>query len=72
MVWVKNDVGNIWMVYGHLTSDVLVSTGQRVTKGQHIGYMGNSGSSTGTHLHFGTYLGGQDGTGTPFNPFSIY
>ena len=71
-VWIINDVGNVWMVYGHMLNDVLVSPGQRVSKGQHIGYMGNSGSSTGTHLHFGTYIGGKDGRGTPFDPFSLY
>jgi murein DD-endopeptidase MepM/ murein hydrolase activator NlpD len=37
--------------YGHLSS-VAVSAGDRVTQGQVIGYSGNSGISTGPHLHF--------------------
>jgi murein DD-endopeptidase MepM/ murein hydrolase activator NlpD len=38
-------------VYGHMTTTV-VSVGQAVTKGQLIGYSGNTGKSTGPHLHF--------------------
>jgi murein DD-endopeptidase MepM/ murein hydrolase activator NlpD len=38
-------------VYGHL-SEVMVSVGQQVTKGQVVGRAGNTGRSTGTHLHF--------------------
>lgn len=39
-------------IYGHL-SKFNVSEGQLVHKGDIIGYSGNSGFSTGAHLHFG-------------------
>lgn len=43
--------------FWHL-SDVGVKKGQSVTPGQTIGLSGNTGYSTGAHLHFGTKLGG--------------
>ncbi len=52
--------------YGHLNT-VYTSVGQRVSKGQVIGTMGNSGSSTGTHLHYEVRIGGD-----PIDPFKLY
>ncbi|KUP05237.1 peptidase M23 [Bacillus coahuilensis p1.1.43] len=44
-------------VYAHMSS-YQVSNFQTVSKGQVIGYMGNTGASYGQHLHFELYIGG--------------
>ena len=44
--------------FGHL-AQIRVEVGQRVSRGDRIGDMGNSGRSTGTHLHYEIRLGGK-------------
>lgn len=39
-------------IYGHL-SDITVKVGQKIQEGELIGYSGNTGFSTGPHLHLG-------------------
>ena len=39
-------------LYGHMQDDLAVKTGEFVRKGQVIGHLGNSGLSTGPHLHY--------------------
>jgi murein DD-endopeptidase MepM/ murein hydrolase activator NlpD len=50
MVKIKHD-STYQTVYGHLLK-AAVKRGQRVKRGEIIGYMGNSGRSTGYHLHY--------------------
>ncbi len=38
--------------YGHMADAPFVSVGQQVSKGEHIGEMGSTGNSTGSHVHF--------------------
>ncbi len=48
-----------YIIYGHLAQNsITVQEGDSVSQGQVLGKMGNSGSSTGTHLHFQIDVGG--------------
>lgn len=51
-------------LYAHL-DEVCVAVGDTVTEGQVIGYTGNSGNSSGPHLHFEVRL-----AGTRYNPLN--
>jgi murein DD-endopeptidase MepM/ murein hydrolase activator NlpD len=48
--------------YGHLEK-VMVKRGTSVTRGDTIGLMGNTGRSTGPHVHYEVHL-----NGIPVNP----
>ena len=48
---VVTHAGGYETLYGHLKPRRIVRVGEEVRKGQTIGYMGNTGNSTGTHLH---------------------
>ncbi len=52
--------------YAHMAS-IVVKKGQRVKKGQIVGYIGSTGRSTGAHLHFGVAV-----NGSWVNPMNFY
>jgi murein DD-endopeptidase MepM/ murein hydrolase activator NlpD len=64
--WNSGGYGNMTLInhgnglsslYGHQSS-IIVSSGQSVTQGQVIGYVGSTGKSTGCHVHFEVRVGG--------------
>lgn len=60
------DHGDGWHTrYAHLSAN-LARVGEQVVRGQTIARSGNTGHSTGPHLHFGTYL-----RGVPKDPLSV-
>ncbi len=56
-VWLRHKYGFRTM-YAHLHS-ASVREGQEVEQGQQIGLLGNSGASTGPHVHFEVWLGNE-------------
>jgi murein DD-endopeptidase MepM/ murein hydrolase activator NlpD len=64
LVKIKHEFG-VETRYGHL-AQVRVEVGQKVSRGDRIGDMGNSGRSTGTHLHYEIRL-----SGTAINPMTF-
>ena len=60
---VKIDHGNgMETYYGHLSA-IYVEVGEEVERGQHIAALGNTGNSTGPHVHFEVRF-----DGTAYNP----
>jgi murein DD-endopeptidase MepM/ murein hydrolase activator NlpD len=51
--------------YGHL-SRIVATKGRHIRQGQRIGYVGNTGRSTGAHLHFEVRKNGK-----PINPLKV-
>lgn len=57
--------GGVQTRYGHLAR-LSVSAGQRIRKGEVIGYVGSTGNSTGPHLHYEVRINGR-----AMNPTSL-
>ena len=69
---VESKVGGkkVWMIYAHL-SKLLVKVGADVVKGQAIAKSGNTGNSSGPHLHFEVRDNIRWSAGKPVDPKDI-
>lgn len=67
-VVITNDRTGIRVGFAHLSAQ-LVRNSQRVTKGQQIALSGNTGASTGPHLHYTYSINGKKVDPTPFIEF---
>lgn len=66
-VMVRHDVDGVIVtsVYGHLVAGSMhLAAGDHVSRGQIVGLVGDTGESTGAHLHFGIL----DASGVPEDP----
>ena len=68
-VTIAHSDGTYSSLYAHCES-ICVSSGQYVTQGQTIGYVGTTGYSTGNHLHFEVHKNGN--TVDPLSVVSPY
>ena len=65
--FVKLNHGNGYCsLYAHMKKGLLVKSGQKVKKGQRLGYMSDSGNAYGGHLHFEVFKDGVKIDPTPF------
>ncbi len=58
------------LTYGHM-AEVDVSKGDTVKQGQKLGIYGNSGNTTGRHLHFQVEKKNENGVYIPFDPMKV-
>jgi murein DD-endopeptidase MepM/ murein hydrolase activator NlpD len=66
MIRVRHETAQMKTLYGHLNKFAKgIRKGKTVKRGETIGYVGNTGQSTGTHLHYGVYT--KDGWTNPIN-----
>ncbi|MEZ5077168.1 MAG: M23 family metallopeptidase [Solirubrobacterales bacterium] len=59
------------LAYMHMIEPAGVKVGQRVSAGQVIGYVGETGNASGCHLHFEVWEGGYYEGGSPIDPLAF-
>lgn len=72
LIIIEHTIGGerIASAYAHMwDSGILVSVGDRVVAGQHIGNVGSAGRSTGAHLHFEIRPGGSNAAAVDAEPW---
>jgi len=65
----RSDVLNFETFYAHLDEKIFVKKGDHLNVGDNISLVGNSGLSTGPHLHYEVRINNHNGTQIKVNPF---
>lgn len=55
MAWIDGGSFGYSTMYGHMQAECTIPDGTTIKRGTFIGYTGNTGNSTGPHLHWGVY-----------------
>lgn len=63
--------GTIYALYGHMRSPSPLAVGTKVSRGDVVGQMGTTGTSTGIHLHF-TLIDGESYYPSAYGPIGLY
>jgi len=69
-VWIAHGSG-LYTTYNHMSA-ISVGLGQRVSRGSHVGRVGQSGNATGPHLHFEVWRGPVWNGGPRVNPLGYF
>lgn len=70
-IHIVHDLGDgTFVIYAHLSKS-LVKVGDKIKAGQHIGESGNTGNSSGAHLHFERRDNIRWSAGKPIDPTEI-
>ena len=72
VLYQTGDGHNYYVIYAHMSSTANITVGQTISAGTLIGYVGNTGYSTGNHLHLEVRKDDTSSSAFAINPSTIF